>query len=192
MNEEELKEIWKTDRAAPTIDFSGLRKILSDWQDKLRRKIKIDVAMQFVSLGVVLLVVWFYPELFFFFWIGVIMAVWYIWEILRLYRQEKEHEDYDSVRQFLTRKILSIKGFIWRVRLIFYCFPLVTIPAAFYSFGHFNGASAVDRDLVVALGFTLAVGEIVSVVLTEIYLKIFYSAAINKLRDLLRELNSEE
>ena len=190
MNEEELKEIWKTDQTAPTIDFARFEEILSAWQDKLRRKIKIDIAVEFISVGVVLLIVLFYPKLFFIFWFALILAVWYIWEILKFYQLEKRYEDYNNVKQFLNERFLAMKSFIWRARIVLYFFPLPTIPAAFYAFGYFSDPSSIDRDLIISLISTLAIGEIVAIILTEIYFRIFYHSAISELKDLLRELDS--
>jgi len=192
MNEEELKKIWKTDQTAPGVDFVGLQKLLNVWQDKLRRKIRIDIGAQIASLAVVLIIVWFYPKLFFMFWFGVILAVWYIREILRFYQQEKEHEDYGSVKQFLSGKILTMKSFIRRTRLVLYAIPFILIPAAHYALGYFNDASLTVRDWIIALTVPLVISEIISVILTEIYFKIFYSSAVNELKDLLRQLDSDK
>lgn len=192
MNEEELKEIWQADRTAPAIDFAAFRTTLSIWHDKLRRKIRIDIGVQFVGTAVVLAVVWFYPKLFFLFWASVALAAWYIWEILRLDRREKEPADARSVKQFLSDRLLAMKSFMRRARVVLYLLPTILIFAAYYLSGFFRDFSMTAWEWFVALMTPIAIGEILSVVLTELYFKFFYASAIKELKDLLRQLDAVE
>lgn len=192
MNEEELKKIWQiADYAeAPTIDFVALQILIGDKQAKLRRKIKIDATIQSVSLVAVLIFLWFYPKLFFLFWAALAIAAWYVWEISQFYRLEKQSENGGSVRQLLNEKLRTLKNFVRRVRLVMYCLPLVLVPATCYALGFYE-SGAIFQNKTNSIIFTLVVAEIAAVVLTEIYFKIFYSAAINALNDLLRQLDSD-
>lgn len=190
MNEEKLKEIWQADQSAPAIDFAELQTASSAWQDKLRRKIKIDIAAQILLLGVALVLVLFYPKLFFMFWFGVIVAVWYIWEIVRIYRAEKEEFTRGSVKQFLIGKIRTMEGFVRRTRRVMYPMPLFLVPAGYYALGFFEDASLTFQEKITRVILTIALTEIICVILAEIYLKIFYSAARKELKDLLQQLES--
>lgn len=191
MNEEELKKIWQTDQTAPKIDFAALQNSLNDWHGKLRRKIRIDIAAQIVSVGVVIILVLLYPKLFFVFWFAVALAVWYIRKILVFYRQEKEFVSGSSAKLFLSERLRTMKIFISQTRLILYVMPLLLIPAVFYAFGYFENAETF-RERINSMVFTLVVGEITAIVMTEIYFKFFYSSAIGELEDLLRQLNPDE
>lgn len=189
MNEEDLKNIWQTDYSAPTIDFSALKNSFNDWHDKLRRKIRIDIAAQIVSVAIVLILVLFHQKLFFMFWFAVAVGIWYVRKILVFYRLEKHFAG--DAKLFLSEKLRMMKSFINQARLILYAAPLFLIPGAFYAFGYFNGA-ATSRELLYSVLFTVAIGEITAIVLMEIYFKIFYGSAIAKLKDLLRQLNFDE
>lgn len=192
MNEEKLKQLWQSEETAPAIDFAELQNSLSAWKDNLRRKIKIDIAAQILLLGVALVLVLFYPKLFFMFWFGVVVAVWYIWEIFRLYRAEKEPVSRGSVKEFLIGKIRTMKNFILRIRLAMYPVPFILVPAGYYALGFFDKASLTAQQKITSVIFTIALTEIVCVVLMEIYLKIFYSAARKELKELLRQLDLNE
>lgn len=192
MNEEKLKKIWQSEETAPTIDFPQLQKTLSTWQDKLRRKIKIDIAAQILLLGVALLLVLFYPKLFFMFWFGVVVAVWYIWEILRLYRAETKEVSRSSIKQFLIAKIQTMESLIRRSRWVMYPIPLILVPAGYYALDFFSDDSLTVQEKITRVILTIALTEIICLVLAEIYLKIFYSAARKELKTLLQQLEFDE
>jgi hypothetical protein len=192
MNEEKLKKIWQTEQSALAIDLAGFQNSLSAWQDNLRRKIKIDIAAQILLLGVALVLVLFYPKLFFMFWFGVVLAAWYIWEIFRLYRAEKEPAHPETVKQFLAGKILKMKNLIWRTRIVAYFLPLVLVPAGYYALDYFDDASLTLQRKIFSVIFTIALTELVCGISMEIYFRIFYSGALKELKDLLWQLNSDE
>ena len=85
-----------------------------------------------------------------------------------------------------------MKNFIRRTRLIMYPVPLVLVPAGYYALDFFNDASLTVQDKITSVILTIALTEIICVILMEIYLKIFYSAARKELNDLLQQLDFEE
>jgi hypothetical protein len=192
MNEEKLKKIWQTDQAAPAIDFAGLYDALTFWRDKLRRKIRIDIGMQVFFLAITLVLVLFYPKLFFMFWFGVALAAWYIWEIIRLYRRENEPAPAETAKQFLTEEFLNMKSLIRRTRFVAYFIPLILVPAGYYALDYFDNASLTIRDKILSVLLTIALTELICAVLMEIYFRIFYSGAVKELKDLLRQLDSDD
>jgi hypothetical protein len=191
MNEDELKNIWQSEQKTPTIDFDALQNSFNDWQENLRRKIRIDIGVQIAGVATVLVLVWMYPELFFLFWVAIAIAVWYIRKILVFYRLEKDFVQGRGAKQFLNEKLRAMKSFINQTRLLMYVTPLVIAPATLYALGFFDAAAPISKQLISNI-FPLAAGEITAIVLTEIYFKIFYAPAIGEIKDLLQQLNFDE
>lgn len=191
MNEQELKNLWQTEQSAPTIDFARLQKILDGWQAHLRRRVTIDIVSQIGSVSVVLFMVWRYPKLFFVFIATVALAVWYIYSTLAFYRLEKEMATEKNVRNLLGKKLSELRRHILLSRIIFYAAPIVLVPVSYYVYDvKFNGALIIGTGAGAMIS-ALILCEIVSIILTEVCLRIFYSAAVRELENLIDQLNSE-
>ncbi len=192
MNEEELKKIWQADQTVPEIDFAKLQKSLNIWHDKLRRKVRIDVWAQGITAALTLIPVFFYPKMIFLALLGIVLGVWYIRELRGLYKPENSEANYVGVKQSLNMKILTMKNYFRRTRIVMYVFSPLAIPAFFYGLGSLDTPSITFAEWIFSLTKLVVIYEILIVIATEIYFKILYTPALNELKNLLRQLESNE
>lgn len=191
MNEEELKNLWKTDRTAPRVNFAVLQKSLNVWHDKLRRKVKTEIVMQGAATAVSLIPAFFFPKMIFASLFVLILGVWYIRELRGLYKEETA-ENYLDIKHSLNKKILTLKQFIRRTRFAMYVFTPLIIPALFYGLNVFNNPSIAVTELIRSLSIFFIIYEIITFIATEIYFKILYTPALKELENLARQLDSDE
>jgi hypothetical protein len=106
MNEEELKQIWNKDKAAvaPAIDFEAVQKNMRGWEGKLRRKIKIDIITNAAAYVLLIPAAVYYPEILYLAPFMILVWVWYLWETLRIYRQETNSSESGSTKEYLETK----------------------------------------------------------------------------------------
>ena len=192
MNEEELKNLWQTDQSAPTIDFAGLQKLSDNWHAKLRRKVRIDIWAQSLATALTLVSVYFYPKMIFLGLYALVLCIWYVRELRGLYKPETGETNNFAVKHSLDTKIQTMKNYFRRTRIATYGSVLLILPAAFYGLNIFDDTSIATSDLIFPLIFTLIISEIIIVIVTEIYFKIIYTPALNELKNLLRQLDSDE
>jgi len=192
MNEEELKKLWKADQTAPTIDFAIFQKSLIAWQNKLRRKAGIDIWVQSIITVLVLVSVYFYPKMIFLGLYTVVLCIWYVRELRRLYKPEISEVNDFAVRHSLNAKIQTMKNYFRRTRVVTYLSVLLVLPAAYYGLNIFDNPSITTSDIIRSLIFTLILCEILIVIVTEIYFAILYTPALNELKKLLRQLDANE
>lgn len=193
MNEEELKNLWQADNAAPTIDFAALQKSLSAWQNKLRRKVKIDIWAQSVTAALTLIpVFFFYPRLIVFSLLIIILGIWYVRELRQLSNLENNETDYVAVKHSLNLKIQTMKNYFRRTRIAMYGFTPITVPAVFYGIGAFDKSSMTFTNLLILIAGCVVIYEILLAIATEIYFKILYVSSFNELKNLLWQLDSDE
>lgn len=192
MNEEELKNLWQADDAAPTIDFAAFQKSLTAWQNKLRRKIRIDVWAQGITAALTLIPVFYYPKLIVFSLLIIILGIWYVRELRRLPNLENDEVDYVAVKQSLNLKIQTMKNYFRRTRIVMYVFTPITVPAVFYGIGAFGKSSMTFTNLLILIAGCVVIYEILLAIATEIYFKILYISSFNELKNLLRQLDSDE
>jgi hypothetical protein len=195
MNEEELKQLWKTDQTAPTIDFTAFQKSLIALQSKLRRKAGIDIWAQSIFAGLSIIPVFFYPRLIFAFVLIVIITVWYVWELRRLSNLENSEADYAVVKYSLSSKIQTMKSYFRRTRFVMYVLTPLIFHAAVYGMGIYDKPPTAPADwtslVIKSIIFSTTLYEILTIIGTEIYFKILYTPALNELKDLLRQLDSD-
>jgi RNA polymerase sigma factor (sigma-70 family) len=196
MNEEELKELWQADRTAPTIDFAAFQKLLMVWQNKLRRKARIDIWAQSIATGLYLIPVFFYPRLIFAYVLVVILAVWYVRELRRLSNLENSEADYAVVRYSLNAKIQTMKSYFRRTRFVMYVLTPLIFHVAGYGMGGYDKPPTEPADwtslLIKSIIFSTTLYEILTFIATEIYFKILYTPALNELKNLVRQLDAHE
>ncbi len=205
MNEEELKKLWQSEQTAPTIDFAELQKSLNIWHDQLRRKVIIDIWVQSVTVALCFVPVFFLPKFIFFALIILILGIWYIPELRKLYKHEKVETG--SVKKSLSAKISTMQKYFRRTRIAMYVSTPVITLALFYVLYDlneflktneiwiaFNEFSKITFNEVwlIWLTLTLILCEISVAVVTEIYFKILYKPAFDELKELLIQLESEE
>ena len=192
MNEEELKNLWQKDQAAPEIDFAGLQKLSDDWHNKLRRKARIDAWAQGTTAVVCLLPVFFYPKMIFASVLVFIFGVWYVRELRGLYKDGSFEVDCIAVSQSIKAKIETLKRYFWRTRIAVYVGMPLTLIAAYYGFGTFDDPSVTFTNWAIWLMKIMIVAEVAIVISTEVYFKILYKPALKELKNLLRQLDSNE
>ena len=196
MNEEELRELWQTDRAAPTVDFALFQKSLTAWQKKLRRKARIDIWFQSIATALYFISVFFHPRLIFAYVLVVILCVWYVRELRRLSELENGEADYAVVKHSLSQKIQRMKNYFRRTRFVMYALTPLIFHASIYGMGYYDKPPIDPADwtslVIKSIVFSTILYEILTFIATEIYFKILYAPALNDLKNLLRELDSDE
>jgi len=192
MNEKELRKIWQADQTAPTIDFAALHKSLNVWRDKLRRKVRVDIWAQGIAAAITVISVFFYPKMIFLALLCIILGIWYIRQLRGLYKLETSEANEGGLKQSLNMKILTIKNYFRQTRIAMYVFSPLAIPAFFYGLGSLGKPSVSFAEGVYSLIKLLVISEILIIIATEIYFKILYTPALNELKNLLRQLESDE
>lgn len=191
MNEEELRSIWTADQTVPTIDFEVLQKALNSWQDKLRRKIRIDIWTQSITAVATLIPIFFFPKLIFASVMVFILGIWYVRELRRLSIPEETKAGYTAVKDSLNAKIATMKSYFRRTRFVIYVLCLPIVPAAFYGVGMFDPSAPV-ASWAFWLFIILIIYEIGVIIGTELYFKIIYTPALNELKSLRGQLELNE
>ncbi len=191
MNEEELKQIWRDGEAVPAIDLESLRNLTTVWRDKLRRKVRVDIWIQSITAALTLVPVFFYPRMIFASAMLVVLGIWYVRELRRLYQPGEPGADLVAVKDSLNAKILTMKNYFRRTRFVLYVLCPAILPAAFYGFGLFDKPSLTLVAWAIWFSKYLVIYEIGMIIATEIYFKITYAPALNELKTLLRQLDSE-
>lgn len=202
MNEEALKEIWNTDKAAgaqataaiAARDFNRVEQDIRGWQQKLRRKIKLDVlfnVLAYVLLFPLVLLtrlVFLLPVILYTSPLLLLVWIWYLWENIRIYRDKTNSAEAVSTRAYLAHKKNSIEGYIRRSRLIIYIATPFSLLAGMYASGNFQvvfGSPA-------ALALILLAAEILLLLMVEIWVRKVHAPTLRELKDLLRQLDDEE
>lgn len=192
MNEDELKKIWQTDQTAPIVNFGQFQNLLKAWNSKLRRKVVVDIGMQIIATVLTVMLVFFLPKMFILALMMVIICIWYVRELRGLYKLDSGGTNYTGVKNLLETKIQTMKNYFRRTRIVMYIIMPLVIPAAFYGIEMFDKLSANFTDSAYLLIEFFLIFEILVFIATEIYFKILYTPALDELKNLLRQLNTEE
>jgi hypothetical protein len=190
MNEEQLKEIWKREKAENVlaVDFERVQKDLFVWQGKLRRKIKLDILANVLVYIFLIPVFIILPKLLYLSPFLILVWIWYLWETLRIYKQETNFGKFGNTRDYLANKKKLLENFSTRTRYIVYIgVPLIGLQAL-YVLCYLD--KMLEEPLV--LMAVLIFDEIFISILTETYLRKVYAPSINELKDLLQQLESDE
>ena len=192
MNEQELKNLWQADQTAPTIDFAAIQKTSDEWHKKLRRKVRVDIWAQILVTAAILVSIIFYPKMIFLAIYGLFLCIWYVRELRGLYKSEIGEQNNVAVKHSLNTKLQTMKSYFRRTRIATYGSVPPILITAFYGLNFFDDPSVTFAQIVIGLIFILILCEISVVIVTEIYFVILYKPALNELKNLLRQLNSEE
>ena len=187
MNEEELKQIWNLDKAAvaPAIDFEAVKKNMRGWEAKLRRKIKIDI---FTNAAVYVLLIpaaVYYPEVLYLAPFMVLIWIWYLWETLRIYRQETNSSESGSTKEYLETKKRFLENYISRTRYIVYILTPISALGGIYM----SGFSPKIWQSLLLLAAILIFAEILLAIVVEIYVRKVYMPSVSELKELLSQLD---
>lgn len=190
MNEQELKEIWKSDEIKdfPNIKFEQFQKDIVGWHGKLRRKIKIETLVGIVIFVGLVPLAFALPEIIYYYPIIAVMVIWGFWEVWRIYRQETGADDCKNTKEFLEIKTKLLTNYIYRVRVIMYS----TMPFIAFSSLLFNATLKEILAIWWRVLLLLLVIEIFVIAYCEIYIRIMYFPSVKKSRELIKQLESEE
>lgn len=191
MNEEELRELWRSaGQDAPAIDPKPIGKVSDDWRKRVRRNAKIDITIQIGVTALAVITCIFRPQLWLFTLLMIPICIWYVRELRELYRLDTARADL-PVRELLESKIQTFEKFFWRTRFVVYAVNPLAIHAFFYGFGLYKGLPN-DPDytsiLIKSIIFVTALYEVAAVIANEIYFKLVYKPAYNQLKDLCEQL----
>ena len=187
MNEEELKQIWNKDKAAvaPAIDFEAVQKNMRGWEGKLRRKIKIDIISNVAAYVLLIPAAVYYPEILYLAPFMILIWVWYLWETLRIYRQETNSSESGSTKEYLETKKRFLENYISRTRYIVY----ISTPVSALGGIYMSGFSPKIWQSLLILAAILIFVEFLFVIVVEIYVRKVYMPSINELKELLSQLD---
>ena len=190
MNEQELKEIWKSVDAEnlPKINFEAVQKNLIGWQNKLRKKIKIDL---FITIVLNLIAIPFYISIPYFIYFTPLIAfiwIWYLLQMRRLYKYETKPHDFKNTKEFFNIKTSLMSKYIRQTRIITY----PATPIIYILIWIIFGSSEQISEHLIQIIFVIIVLEIFVVAYCEIYFGVMYYPSIREANELLKQLESEE
>lgn len=192
MNDEELKKIWQTEADAPTVDVTRLSKLSADWERKWSRKARIDAWVQGITTAACLIPVFIYPRLIFAALVVVILGVWYVRDLRRLYKSWSLDPVSVSVSESTSAKIEYLNRFLWRTRIVVYLAVPATLLLTYYGLGFFEDSGIMSERWIKRLAIILPIAEILTVFFCEIYFLVLYRPALKELRDISQQLGAGE
>ena len=189
MNEQELKEIWKSVDAddLPMINFEEVQKNIIGWHGKLRRKIKVETLFGILTIICLIPLGFALPQIVYYYPFVAIIYIWWFWEIRKIYRQQTITDNYENTKEFLENKISLITNYIKKTRLILY----LTMPFIAFSSLLFNATLQDIFDIWWRILLLLIVIEILVVAYCEIYFRIMYFPLSREAQKLIDQLESE-
>ena len=189
MNEQKLKEIWKSADAEdlPAINFEVVQKNVIGWQNKLRRKIKIGLFFT-VLINVIAIPLYIsIPEIIYFVPLIAFIWIWYLLQMRQLYKSQTTPDDYKDTREFFNVKTSLMSKYIRQTRIITY----PATPIIYFSIWIIFGSFQQIHEHLIQIIFVTVVLEIFVVAYCEIYFAIMYYPSIREARDLIKQLESE-
>ena len=191
MNEDDLKTIWQNDDVSASVNSAELKALADQLQIKLRRNARIDAWAQAVTTAACFIPVFFYPRLIFAAILALILGIWYVRTIRRLYKDGHFLEPESStVSESINAEVENLKGFFWRARIAVYIFVPLMLIATYYGIGFFDDPAISLERRVIKLTKLIFIAEILSVICCEVYFWIAYKPVVKKLNEILRQLNS--
>lgn len=189
MNEQELKELWKSDEIKdfPNIKFEQFQKDIIGWHGKLRRKIKIESLVSIFIIAGSVPLAFILPKIVYYYPIIAVMMIWGFWEMWRIYGQETAADDSENTKEFLKNKTNLLTNYICRMRTITY----FIMPFLAFSTLLFNATLRDIFDHWQRVFLMLLIIEIFVIAFCEIYFRSVYFPLIRKSRELIEQLESE-
>lgn len=202
MNEQELKELWQQAETEnfPVINFEHIQKNMNSWQGKLRRKIELDFL-----LGVLILVIYLglmipFPHGLYLLPFIFIIYLWYYRRLWIVYRSETQAQDIVSTKEYFEDKISKLSGFIRQCRIFALIFLLPFVLVSYYvslsrnpkttNYMKYEYLSA-HPDLIYNSLIFCAILTIGAIIGVEILLRIFYLPSLDRVKELIKQLESE-
>ncbi len=189
MNEQELKQLWKQTETAdlPTINFEAVQKNVIGWQNKLRRKIKIDFFFT-VLINVIAIPIYIsIPEIIYFIPLIAFIWIWYLLQMRRLYKSQTTPDDNKDTKEFFKNKTSLMSKYIRQTRIITY----PATPLIYFSIWIIFGSFQQIYEHLIQIIFVTVALEIFVVAYCEIYFAIMYYPSIREARELIKQLESE-
>jgi hypothetical protein len=98
--------LWNSEdsKSLPKIDFKRVQANISVWQNKLRRKIKLDILLNVLLLIILVPACFVLPELVYFMPIVIAGSILGYWKLWKIYKQETGIENAKNSKEFLNKK----------------------------------------------------------------------------------------
>ncbi len=192
MNENELKQLWQDEQTAPKIDFAVLIKHLDKWRAKLRKKAMIDTWIQVAGAGILVGLALYNAKLIALSVFCVAIVIWYVRDLRAFYNVDDTELNSTDLKRSLNLKKAKMTGYFLRTRILMYAVMPLSVPLIFYAFGSFDPPSIKVWHWTFSLVESLIGFEIISIVATEIGFALTYGPALKELKELLKELDSNQ
>lgn len=203
MNEQELKQLWKQTETSdfPIINFEQIQKSIVSWHGKLRRKIELDFLLGILMLVIYLAFTFPVPYALYFLPFIIVIYFWYYRKLWLIYKSETQAQDIVNSREYFEEKVAKLSGFIRQNRILtFVSVPLLVFVSYYIGlsgnprtaeFMNFEYLST-HPDLLYKPLIFCAVLTVAAIIGVEILLRIFYLPSLDRVRELLKQLESEE
>ncbi len=190
MNENELKELWKSEEAnnLPNINFGHVQKSIEVWQNKLRGKIKFEFIVNALMLISLIPLSFIVPKFVYFVPIILLMTFWSYLKLWEIYKQETKPGDLINTKEFLEQKTKLLTNYMHKLRLIGY---LVNVPIIVATMSVQATLQELYEHRVQMISIIVFL-EIFVIIICEIYFRIMYIPVIKKSQELLEQLESED
>ena len=187
MNEEELKAIWKKEEkfSAENFDFERIKNNASKAQKKLQTKIKWDIATNILVYVIGAPVFFYFPKALIVLPFATAVWVWYLWEVLRIYKYDTNFQKSENIKNFLLGKEKLLTDYIKRSRLIGYLGVPIILFVCYPAMSSLEYVWKFPMPFLISL----IAAEIAALVLIEIYVRKIYAPVIDELKNLLQQLN---
>lgn len=187
MNEEELKEIWKKEQSIPlkNVNIELIRKRALESQNKLRKRIKWDIAVNVLLYVLISPSFFYFPQVLVVVPFAIAVWIWYLWELLRIYKHDANLQEFENVKSFLVSKEQLLTNYITRTRYLGYLGMPVIFSVCFVGMTSFDSIWKFPLNFFIGL----IASEILVVILFEPWLRKIYMTVINELKELLQQLN---
>jgi hypothetical protein len=193
MNEEELKDLWRSESSMPEVDFTKLENSLNGLAKRLRTKIVIDFSLQGVALLVLVVFLYFRPKAIWGAAVLLLPAAWYLWELFGLYKAKNAPADKLALKESVKEKVHALKSFLRAGRIATYAFSPIVIWLMYYAILGYDFSALTSNEIMIASLKLTAISllmEVLIVIICERYYKALYTPALKELEALLTELES--
>ncbi len=192
MKEDFLKILWQSETNIPEIDFAAAEKNAAEVQNKLRRRVKIEIALQIAATAVTIIPVFFHPRMILLTLVTIALCLWYVPELRKLYRTESPETAKLPIKDALVLKIETMKNFFRRTRFVMYFVVPFFYPLMQYSLGQFDDTDKSVWVFVLIAFVTLVVSELIMIWLTERYFKVLYKPILADWENMLEQLDAND
>ncbi|GEM_PF-3328377 len=192
MKENEMKQLWQGEHDVPKIDFVVLLRNLDAWRSKLRKKAMIDTWIQVGSAGIIVGLALYNSKLIPLSIFCVAIVIWYVRDLRAFYNVDDTESNSSDLKRSLNLKTAKMKSYFLRTRILMYAVMPFSVPLIIYAFGSFDPPSIKIWHWTFSLVESFIGFEIISIVATEIGFALTYRPAFKEMKELLKELDSNE